>query len=170
MDLSKAFDTINHYLLLAKLKSHGFSKDVLTIMCSYLKNCEQRVVINNSASTTKNDLVLFLQHAILGSYADGNNIPISGSNKENFKKLLLLHFRTLTEWFHNNYMIINPTKCRYICLGKNNNDDDNFSFNEFSRKNSNEETVLGIEIDQKLIFSNYIKIYLQKQVKNCAHF
>ena len=53
MDLSKVFDTINHDLLLAKLKAYGFSKDALTLMCSYLKNRKQNVVINNSASTTQ---------------------------------------------------------------------------------------------------------------------
>ena len=37
MDLSKAFDTINHDLLIAKLKAYGFSKDALTLMCNYLK-------------------------------------------------------------------------------------------------------------------------------------
>ena len=33
MDLSKAFDTINHDLLLAKLKAYGFSNQALSFMC-----------------------------------------------------------------------------------------------------------------------------------------
>ena len=37
MDLSKAFDTINHDLLLTKLKTYGLSKEALSLMCSYLK-------------------------------------------------------------------------------------------------------------------------------------
>ena len=53
MDLSKTFDTINPNLLLAKLKAYHLSKDALTLMCSYLKNSKQRVVINNSTNTTK---------------------------------------------------------------------------------------------------------------------
>ena len=53
MDLSRAFDTINHDLLLAKLKAYGFSKDALTLMCIYLKSCKQKVVIDNSTSTTR---------------------------------------------------------------------------------------------------------------------
>ena len=38
MDLSKAFDTINYNLLLAKLKAYGFSEYALKLMCSYLKD------------------------------------------------------------------------------------------------------------------------------------
>ena len=38
MDLSKAFDTINHQLLLAKFHTYGFSKQALAIIYSYLSN------------------------------------------------------------------------------------------------------------------------------------
>ena len=50
MDLSKAFDTINHDLLIAKLKGYGFSKEALTLMKIYLKNRKQKVKINNNFS------------------------------------------------------------------------------------------------------------------------
>ena len=38
MDLSKAFDTINHDLMIAKLHAYGFSKESLKIIKSYLSN------------------------------------------------------------------------------------------------------------------------------------
>ena len=38
MDLSKAFDTINHQLLLEKVHVYGFSKQASAIICSYLAN------------------------------------------------------------------------------------------------------------------------------------
>ena len=44
--LSKAFDTINHGLLLAKLNSYAFSENAVKLMCSYLKNLRQVVQIN----------------------------------------------------------------------------------------------------------------------------
>ena len=51
LDLSKAFGTINHDLLLAKLKAYGFSSNTLKLMHSYLNNKKQQVQINNKFSS-----------------------------------------------------------------------------------------------------------------------
>ena len=51
MDISKAFDTTNHSLLLAKLKSYGLSNQALSLLQSYLCNRFQRSIINGSFSS-----------------------------------------------------------------------------------------------------------------------
>ena len=43
MDLSKAFDVLNHDLLIAKLGAYGLETDALRYMKSYLTNRKQRV-------------------------------------------------------------------------------------------------------------------------------
>ena len=48
MDLSKAFDTISHELLIAKLYAYGFDKNALTLVLNYLSNRWQRTKINAS--------------------------------------------------------------------------------------------------------------------------
>ena len=66
MDLSKAFDTLNHDLLLAKLYAYGFEKSSLKLIHSYLKNRWQRTKINNELSFWI-DLILGVpQGSILG--------------------------------------------------------------------------------------------------------
>ena len=125
-------------MFLAKLKAYGFSKDALILICSYQKkNRKLKVAIKNSASTTRtviagipqgsidrplhfnlfiNDLVLFIEYTGLENYADDNNLSITKTNIEN--KKLLADFKTLIEWFSDNYMIINHYKCKYMCMGK----------------------------------------------------
>ena len=53
MDLSKAFDTINHELLIAKLHAYGFSKISLALLFSYLSDRWQRIKVNLSFSDSR---------------------------------------------------------------------------------------------------------------------
>ena len=48
MDLSKAFDTVNHDLLIAKLGGYVFQKDALSFMKNYLTKRRQRVRVNSN--------------------------------------------------------------------------------------------------------------------------
>ena len=66
MDLSKAFDTLNHDILIYKLKSYGLSEAALKLMQSYLTNRKQYVEINNTQSTKKDITVGVPQGSILG--------------------------------------------------------------------------------------------------------
>ena len=50
-DLSKAFDTINHELLIAKLPAYGFSKESLDLILDYLSDRWQRRKISGNVSS-----------------------------------------------------------------------------------------------------------------------
>ena len=140
MDLSKAFDSINHDLLLATLKAYGYSENALKLMCSYLKYRRQAVQINNNFSSYKkvqagllqgsiddlllfnlfvNDLVLFLSKTFLSNYADDNNLYSIGKELNIIKEKLQKDFEVVTDWFFENYMSLYSTKYHYMCLGKN---------------------------------------------------
>ena len=48
MDLSKAFDTLNHGLLIAKLHAYGSNRDSFKLINDYLFNRWQRTKINKN--------------------------------------------------------------------------------------------------------------------------
>ena len=66
MDLSKAFDTINHKLPIAKLYAYGFSTDALEVLLSYLQNTWQRFKINTNFSSWTQLLQGVPQGSVLG--------------------------------------------------------------------------------------------------------
>ena len=58
-------------------------------------------------------------------------------------------------------MVLNADKCHFKCLGKDTGYE-TFIFNNLIFNNSNEEKILGIIIDNKLIFKSHIKILCRK--------
>ena len=64
MDVSDAFDTINHDLMLTKLKAYGFPTNTLNLMHSYSINRKQEVQINNKFSLEINVIAEVPQESI----------------------------------------------------------------------------------------------------------
>ena len=54
-------------------------------------------------------------------------------------------FTILSKWFCNNFMVLNPDKCSFMLLGVDN-----------ELKNSKQEKVLGVTIDNKLNFATHL--------------
>ena len=66
MDLSKAFDTINHELLIAKLNAYGFSEPSLKLIYNYLKDRLQHIKINSTFSEWSELIQGVPQGSVLG--------------------------------------------------------------------------------------------------------
>ena len=65
LDLSKAFDTINHSILLDKLKYYGLQSKALSLLKKYLSDKRQYVEINNSKSNKQTIALGVPQRSIL---------------------------------------------------------------------------------------------------------
>ena len=64
MDLFKAFHSLNHELLLARVHAFGFSRSAFVLIHIYLSNRRQMVEYNGFYSTWKEDCVP--QDSVLG--------------------------------------------------------------------------------------------------------
>ena len=177
MDLSKAFDTLNHNLLLAKLDAYGFSFNAIKFVQSYLSERFQRVNINNNFSEWCkillgvpqgsivgpllfnifiNDIFYFIQDAYICNFADDNSLYSIEDNLKEVKTILKKNFEILQWWFYENYMVLNPGKCHYLII---NNDIINTSI-ELGEKvlyAEAEQKLLGIIIDKDLNFQSHTK-------------
>ena len=97
MDLSKTFDCIPHDLLIAKIHTYGFNKNLLKFIYSYLKERNQRVKMNSEVSTWDeilsgvpqgfvlgpllfnifiNYLFLFVDYSDICNYANDNSLSV----------------------------------------------------------------------------------------------
>ena len=179
-DLSKAFDCLNHELLIAKLDAYGFDQLSLEVILSYLSRRKHRTKINNRLSEWAdivagipqgsilgpllfniyiNDIFYFI-HESITNYADDTTPYSIKTNYEELVAALQLESKTLIEWFKSNFFMLNADKCKLLISNK----DSDLSINIEGETIVCEKLVklLGIKIDNQLTFIEHISSICKK--------
>ena len=173
-DLSKAFDCINHELLIAKLYAYGFDITSVRYIYSYLTNRKQRVKINSSFSEWSRIKYGVPEGSILGpllfniyicdlffniididvaNYADDTTPYVYESTIEKVIEKLEINGNKIFQWFTDNYLKANPDKCHFLTNKKGNITINIKNENIF---NSQNEKLLGIKFDNSLCFDDHV--------------
>ena len=76
-------------------------------------------------------------------------------------------FAIISEWFYENYMVLNPDKCHFLTLGFHKPFPD-FSYENNIIENVNEKKILGIVIDNNLHFKSHMKKICERVNQNLS--
>ena len=187
MDLSKAFDTLIHDLLIAKLEAYRYSENSLNYIRSCFRNCLQRTNVNNNFSLREdiftgvrqrsilgslifniyiNDKFLFLDNVCLSNYADDTTLYSIGENHNTNRNILNKNCLSLQKCFYDNYVVLNSGKCCYMSFGTNPDKRDLILEGSTKIPLSEEYVILGVTIGNRLTFYYYLKNLCKKLQKN----
>ena len=182
MDLSKAFDTLNHDLLIAKLHAYGFYIKTLRLLHSYLTKRWQRTKVNSSFSTWSellqgvpqgsvlgpilfniylNDLFYLTEIAQLCNFADDTTFYVCEKDLNTLINRLEHDTSLAVEWFENNLMKLNQGKCHLLVSGRK-HETVWAKIGETKIWESNKQKLLGVVIDRNLNFDEYVIDLCQK--------
>ena len=187
LDLSAAFDTVNHMILLDVLKSYfGISEHTLTWISSYLSNRKFLVQIGHLTSRTVEidfsvpqssilGLILFNCYAstlmeiipeskdsFLSGYADDHAIIHSFSpDNNNIKQKIENDIGKIKTWMEENQLKMNDAKTEFIVLGTANNLQkntlDNIEIGNTKIHQTSKIKFLGVLLDEKLSLKDHIQ-------------
>ena len=139
IDLSKAFDTLDHNLLLADLNTYGFSFDAVKFVERYMSEGFQRVNVNNNfrewckkplripqmpvlgpllLNIFINDISYFINDDYICNFANDISLCLIEDNFKEVKTILKKNFELLQEWFFENRIVLNPRKYHYLVIDK----------------------------------------------------
>ena len=182
LDFKKAFDVVNHSILISKLKIYKLDDLSLKWFTSYLSDRFQRVKITNEESSDQNikygipqgsilgpllfllyinDLPLYLSNATPDLYADDTTLHYSSNCVADISVKLNEDMININEWCNNNDMVINTHKSNVMLVGSNrrlqcNELNLNVFYNETLLNEVKCEKLLGIHIDNTLSWDQQI--------------
>ena len=177
MDLSKAYDCIQHELPKTKLKCYGIDNGSLQLLLNYLTNRKQRTKVGSSFSSWCdintgvpqgsilgpipfnifiNDLFFFITKSEVCNFADDNTLYSCNKNLEHVFSNLKYDLRNVLDWFKIKSMKANLGKFQFMLLGVKNIVHLTINVDGKIIPCSNEVKLLGITIDNELKFKKHV--------------
>jgi hypothetical protein len=188
IDLSKAFDTVDHELLVNKLRSLGMDDICVQWFISYLGNRSQVTSVASTLSSSAAVTVGVPQGSILGPllfliyvndlvkcplqseivlYADDTVLYCSGKNVHELELQLNDDLSVVSHWFNRNLLTINTSKCKFMVFGStrklNNIETVDIYINRSTLDRTDKFKYLGIIFNQSLTWHDHVD-YLVKKI------
>ena len=189
VDFKKAFDLVDHQILLSKLKLYGLNNDALMWFDTYLAQRRQQVSINDNKSDFEtvtcgipqgsilgpllfllfiNDLPLYVDNVSADLYADDTTFYDIQASIELIEKNLQLSLNQLHIWCKNNGMVLNSEKTKVMlittCQKRQRLPSTalKLKYNDESLKTISNDKILGVFVDNNLIWSDHVKHICKK--------
>ena len=193
VDFKKAFDLVDHDILLTKLKSYGINNETLHWFKSYLSHRQQQVSISNTKSSFRpiscgvpqgsilgpllfllfiNDLPLYTSNVFIDMYADDTTLYYIHTSQETIERNLQIALNELNIWCKNNGMVLNTAKTKVMLITtmqKRNgivNDIIELKYNNDPLQTITNGKILGIFVDNNLSWSEHVKHITKKIASN----
>ena len=186
LDLAKAFDTVDHQILLNKLYNYGVRGLPARLIESYLTNRDQITIFNNIKSNKQLINLGVPQGSILGPllfnlyindivqasnfsvrlFADDACLVYHSKNAEDLESRVNLELRKINNWRIVNKLSVNFSKSNYIIF-TNNKSNYNYSINMGGNILGRTQDIkyLGVIIDHKLKWNKHINHIKNKIAK-----
>ncbi len=187
VDLSKAFDMVNHKILMKKLSAIGVQGAEYEWFRSYLFNRTQCVSINGAKSNPCNiisgvpqgsilgplffllfinDMPEIINHSTVDMYADDTLMYVSHDDINVIEKCLNEDLESLAIWLDNNRMKANVSKTKIMLLGTPNKickvHHINVVMNGVVVENVKSFKYLGVTIDASLKWDSHVNNICRK--------
>ena len=182
LDFRKAFDIVNHEILLSKLRLYRCDDHCINFFKSYLSDKSQKVKIGQETSEFKpihsgvpqgsilgpllfvifiNDLPLVLKNVNADLYADDTTIHKSASSIDVLNIALNDDFYNIKEWCSENDMVLNTDKTKVMLIGS-------------TRRHLENENDVRIKVDENTFITSVenqklLGLYIDKTLSWEAH-
>ena len=181
LDLSKAFDTVNHDILMYKLDHYGIRGPAHKLLRSYLSNRKQFVKIGDLKSELQNINCGVPQGSVLGPllfllyindlpiacplgsthiFADDTNIFFSCKDADEISTIGGMIMTQLDDWFKANKLTLNADKSNFVVFRskrkKITDIPNQIQFGNTSISRNNSIKYLGVILDEYLTWEEHI--------------